>query len=775
MTIFTKSLSASSGSAAQTVKQADRALGTSFSDPFSGDFSFDFGALQPAANLTKTVGKLCSTAFIDPFTSDFSFSFGPLGAVVGLVKLVSASRGAGSAQAISVPRALSHALALIEGSATRLLKLVGAIRGGVADASGANSARQLSVIRGAAEANTTGLVRLTSALRRIAAIMAEGVTLPAAHYRLFGAVDADSANSVRLASIIRGVAAANATGLARLFSVLRGVASTMAAHLTAPAVHYRLLSAGSPDAAILVRTIAIAKAVAAPGAIAMQRLVSAIRGGVDTNRAFVIPQPPSTRFLPAIFSSAMAVTRQTVAGKPLAQAETLFSRAGILHIEQPAVLGTNVASTITGMVTAIRGVANVAAVQALTAGFLLRAFGAVDGNSAGLARLSSLIRGAATTIAITIPRHISSSLRAADGPAAGLGIRQILARVFGTTTVEVAVAQRAVSRLSSGTTVNAARLIRQPGKALAFAWLGILSLARGLQAIRSAATAQAATILTPIIRTRTAGAASAAAAYLARAMRTSLGATTTTATLLARVLLVAARTVQGQVANRLLALPRRLSLIQASTVYEQDGLFWTKIAGVASLQATAAATSSGLRNLVINAATSGVAALAHGFVRPFATFSRMVARVISWPHQFRGRASFSRLVRLPPPQTLAAMPGSIRRVRLPREEEEMTNFQIHRAEPPYFSPFDPSDQDTFAFDWSIRGYANDIITFATVTSIPAGVNFVGPAFIDGTVVSATIGSFTPPQLPMTYTLRCTAVFASGRISSYSVPFQVQSL
>lgn len=106
----------------------------------------------------------------------------------------------------------------------------------------------------------------------------------------------------------------------------------------------------------------------------------------------------------------------------------------------------------------------------------------------------------------------------------------------------------------------------------------------------------------------------------------------------------------------------------------------------------------------------------------------------------------------------------------------MSDYQISHAEPAYFSPLDPTDQDTFTFDWSHRAYPNDTIVFASVVSIPTGLNFVGPPFIDGTLIDITIGPLghTPPR-PTTYTLRCTAVFRSGRISNFSVPFEVRSL
>jgi hypothetical protein len=98
------------------------------------------------------------------------------------------------------------------------------------------------------------------------------------------------------------------------------------------------------------------------------------------------------------------------------------------------------------------------------------------------------------------------------------------------------------------------------------------------------------------------------------------------------------------------------------------------------------------------------------------------------------------------------------------------------AEPPDFGPIDPADQTIFAFDWSARAYSNDAIVSANVVSVPPGLVFAPwPLFINGTLVEVTIAPFSPAQLPATYRLRCTAVFASGRISSFSIPVMVRTL
>jgi len=98
------------------------------------------------------------------------------------------------------------------------------------------------------------------------------------------------------------------------------------------------------------------------------------------------------------------------------------------------------------------------------------------------------------------------------------------------------------------------------------------------------------------------------------------------------------------------------------------------------------------------------------------------------------------------------------------------------AEPPDFGPIDPLDQTTFAFNWASRADPNDPIVSATVVSVPPGLTFAAsPVFISGMLVQVTVVPSVPPLPPAVYTLRCTAVFASGRRSSFSIPVPVRIL
>lgn len=98
------------------------------------------------------------------------------------------------------------------------------------------------------------------------------------------------------------------------------------------------------------------------------------------------------------------------------------------------------------------------------------------------------------------------------------------------------------------------------------------------------------------------------------------------------------------------------------------------------------------------------------------------------------------------------------------------------AEPPSFGPIDPADQTIFGFDWSSRAYPNDTIISAVVTCVPPGLPFLpGSLFISGTLIQITVSPMPEPALPTVFSLRCSATFSSGRVSSFSIPVPVRTL
>lgn len=198
---------------------------------------------------------------------------------------------------------------------------------------------------------------------------------------------------------------------------------------------------------------------------------------------------------------------------------------------------------------------------------------------------------------------------------------------------------------------------------------------------------------------------------------------------------------------------------------------------------------------VASTISGGTISLAKTIGKAFRVADPTAAASFSWYFRFVPLALRGRVVRLPPPQQFSALPPAARRVVLPEAQllvklppavrrvivpveggDYVSDYEIQFPEPAFFSPLDPTDTDLFTFDWSVRGYPGDIIVFASIISVPSGVNFLGPAFISGQSVTITVGPFvSAPRFPMTYSLRCMCVFGSGRISNYSVPFEVMSL
>jgi hypothetical protein len=113
----------------------------------------------------------------------------------------------------------------------------------------------------------------------------------------------------------------------------------------------------------------------------------------------------------------------------------------------------------------------------------------------------------------------------------------------------------------------------------------------------------------------------------------------------------------------------------------------------------------------------------------------------------------------------------------------MSYYAITEPEPAQFPVMDPDDVDSVIFDWSQRSAATDRITFASVVSIPAGLTvggveriYLGGGYLGiGNFVECIIGPCSAAAYPATFLLRCTCYFASGRVSSYSVPITIRPL
>jgi hypothetical protein len=191
----------------------------------------------------------------------------------------------------------------------------------------------------------------------------------------------------------------------------------------------------------------------------------------------------------------------------------------------------------------------------------------------------------------------------------------------------------------------------------------------------------------------------------------------------------------------------------------------SRFAGVIGTSATAMQRS--VAKLVPLAAVQAVGG-GRGIFRAFAVVSASIARSFTPRGTHLGQTTSSQLV-------------SVARWYFPfvsqwqRQQSVLLPMAGGPAEPPGFGPIDPMDRTLFGFDWTARTPANDAVASAVVVSVPPGLNFSGPVNIRGGLVQVTVTPFIPPQNPMTYQLRCTATFVSGRRSSFSIPVPVRTL
>lgn len=186
-----------------------------------------------------------------------------------------------------------------------------------------------------------------------------------------------------------------------------------------------------------------------------------------------------------------------------------------------------------------------------------------------------------------------------------------------------------------------------------------------------------------------------------------------------------------------------------SAINAQVGFLYRLTSKIIRLAQTMVVASGRINSKILHAITPNVASHTAPFGFVFRTIQGQVAQIVEWYHLFVPDWAYQQTVLLPP--------------------------DGGPAEPPAFGPIDPFDRTTFAFDWSSRADNDDPITSASVVSVPSGMNFIGPVFVNGTLVEVTAGPFTPPSLPAVYTLRCTAIFTSGRRNTFSIPVPVRML
>jgi hypothetical protein len=421
------------------------------------------------------------------------------------------------------------------------------------------------------------------------------------------------------------------------------------------------------------------------------------------------------------------------------------------------------------------------------------------------ARTLHQVYGVATTGTLAVLRAISSHFHASQAP--GPSLLRGSGKLFHATSAESAALQRTDGKVLSASDANAASTRRSAGLPRSVAATSIAAMISGTLRIlssRSAVDAQSASLLTPIIRAKSLPTSDANAGHLS----------THVTKILPEVIALA----QGQVA----ALARQMSTIRS----------------LASANAAAAIKSIGLVRSIFSAEVLGLFVSAVR-PRPLNSNSPQSTELIrsrvkiliaadgntAFVQRSRGHSAsvaqgnasilarlIAKIISIYSPQSVSIGKGTAREFTTSNAQAFTTSTPHGRilgaaqgqsssttpwyhlfvapwayqqtvllppagglAEPPYFAPIDPSDQTTFAFNWAARAAPGDAIVSATVTSVPAGFTFFGPVFINGYLVEVTALPFTPLSLPTTYSLRCTATFASGSRSSFSIPVRVQSL
>jgi hypothetical protein len=464
------------------------------------------------------------------------------------------------------------------------------------------------------------------------------------------------------------------------------------------------------------------------------------------------------------------------------------------------------ASIITFRGKVLKGASSEAAKLVRSAGKILLVTSAEALGSPLGVRTFGRIYGVAATYSAAVARAMSSHYHAVSS--SGASVLRGSGKHYGAASGESSAAQRGIGSVRSAASANSASIKRTTGLPFGIAASAIVAVAYGTRRIlssRQAFDAQTASIQAPIVRAKSLTASDGEAAHLSthttKILPEAVSVASAQAVAAVRKQLSAIRsTFSGNVAAALkcsglvrlismrgvaaVAAPAVRPKVVAATSSETPLLIRSRVKVLLAADANTAfvrysrghpasasqGNSSFLVKLVakiIQAADSQSPGLGRGIFRLFRT-SNPQAFTTYTPHGRILGASHGQSSSVTPWYHLFVAPWA----------QQQTTFLPPAgglAEPPYFAPVDPSDQTTFAFDWSARAAPGDPIVAATVTCVPPGFSFFGPVFINGLLVEVTALPFTPLSLPTTYSLRCTATFASGSRSSFSIPVRVQNL
>lgn len=683
--------------------------------PWSIDFSSQFGPLSA-----------------DPWSVGFSIDFGPLnagGTAIG--------RSLGSAM-VSTPGLSTTKAHVYQATLTASTASVRRLARGAVRAAGVATlavwAVAVSRFRGtvlaSAEGNTARLARGMSHLSAIAAAEAAGLSRGSS--RAFTVVSTESSTVNQGPVHVYGFAAAN------LAAARRGVGKILSASHTTKAVlgigfgRYFSLAAFpgpfSPD---------FSQEFGAPGtsqSFGLLRQLGVMRSATSPEAVFNLL---AGRLLARLFAFASqestTVQRGLSTRLPSFEANSASLARGL----------SKLASSLAGSVAALsRQTGKINNAASSSSGGIRRAIGhplfCLSISSAFVVTVGSHFSGLlsaalAQVVALTTVRSKGALVSAAQTQVAAAArnlthtLLQALTAVQAEATSVVAAAKRTLLASPAATQAQAASVIRGMARFLSVGSLNLAAMVRGISHLIPVPTVQSPLMTMKRFALTPGSVVSSSVSLLAKSMNLGRGIAgpevTATVSQRGRTLATFSGSTPGLrqlVGKGLLAVAQ-----QAQNVVRLIG---GKRLGATLRQAVSVVVPKGL---VLRASQSQLSAL------------------VPWFHFFVQDWAKQQLVLLPP--------GG------------------GKAEPPSFGPTDPADQTTFAFDWIARGNVSDPIVSAQVVSIPPGLSFFGPPFISGSLVEITVSPFVPVTLPVTYSLRCSVVFASGRRSSFSIPMPVRFL
>lgn len=794
-----------------------------------------------AARIIKVVSKVALAVVDAQVTSiqrlvSFFRSFSTTGAeALSLVRRSSYFRtlAATSSQiaALIALHAFGRAVSAVDAQVASVARQVSAFRNlNAVDAGVAAFARQVSAFRAfvAAEGQAVSLVRLRAAFRSLTAADGQATALArqVSAFRLLSVADSEAVALIALHAFGRSLAASDAQVAARtlLVSIVRSASDAQQAVLAVFGLHPRVFNVVDAEAVTAQRAsgiirgatagsaaartvlVAISRAVASAEVTSVNRLLSIARSASNAQASArtllvsIIRKAADAQVVSSVASAIRNLVLSAIDAE-IAHLMPTFIHAGVNTGKALSALSAEAAAVIKTTAKLLAGASTEVAQLSRTVA-ALRLFQAADGAVVRLLKSTGLLRGAfggqvgARTLLVSVIR------RATGAQTTALLALHAFGRAVAATNAQTSSHTLLVSILRGGPALQAVgrtllasilrgaidtnianRAIGQPKKlSLTSTEVAALIALHAFGRAVAAVSSEVAVLARSALHLFAPSSASSSAVGLVKAVGLHLSGLAANTAALARAMACSARTIQTANVAIAVAVARRLTL----------ALSQTQAAALIPFHG-----SSFVAHISLSFVSAGVAALAKGYARALSSTNPSKGALVIWYHRFLPLALRRRVVRLPDPQQMVALPPaarrvllpdaqllvmlppSVRRVVLPREEDEMSDYSVYQPEPRFFSPLDPTDTDTFTFDWSTRGYPGDAIVFASIISVPAGVNFLGPTFIDGQLVEITIGPFliTPSQmpLPMTYALRCMAMFASGRISNFSVPFIVKQL